>query len=119
MTYPGPAIPVHAWRALHSGFVDEVLKSDPATCLAINDRIGGLGWESFGIAMHHGTLRARLSGVTLDDAWIVIDYAETPGNYRGALMMRTRTLGVDAEPLLRAQAEGLGISLGDLLGGPE
>ncbi len=119
MTYPGPTLPAHAWRALHSGLVDEVLKADPDTCLAVNERLCGLGWESFGLALHHKTLRTRLVPVTLDDAWVTIDYAHTPGDYTPLVQMRCTLLGVNAKPLVRDYAEHLGIPLDDIIGSGE
>lgn len=116
MNPKGPSLPVHAWRALHSGLVDEVLRQDGETCLAVTDKLGGLGWIDFGEALRAQTLRARVVGVTLDDAWIALDFAHEPGQYRPALMMRTKTLGVDAEPLIRAHADDLGVTVDELLG---
>jgi hypothetical protein len=89
------ALPAHAWRVLHSGFVDEVLKSEPEVCLAVNDRLCGLGWESFTIALHHKTLRMRVVPITRDGAWVMVDYCDELGAYRPVLMMRAPLLGVD------------------------
>ena len=116
MNPKGPSLPIHAWRALHSGLVDEVLKQDGETCLTVTDKLGGLGWIDFGHALRAGTLRARVVGVTLDDAWIAVDYAHEPGQYRPAYMMRTKTLGVDAEPLIRDHAAQVGVTVDELLG---
>lgn len=110
----GPDIPIHAARALHSGLVDEVLTSPPDECLAINNRLCGLGWDSFVAALHDGTLRIRVTPVGIEDAWISLEYAAQPGTYRTLVSMAARILGVDAQALLRDHAASLGLTLEQL-----
>lgn len=119
MSHLGPSLPLHAWRVLHSGLVDEVMRSEPDVCLAVTDKLGGITWEDFRRSFAEGTLRARTVGLTVDDVWIVVDFAFEPGQYRPAYSMRDRALGVDGEALIRSQDGDDGMTLDEMLGGDQ
>jgi hypothetical protein len=116
-----PTLDIHSWRALHSGFVHEVLNSEPEVCLAVNERLLGLDWHAFSQALIDKVIIAQVVPVTRDDAWIRLDYAHEALDYQPVVMMRARLIGADAVKLVKACDDGQGnaITIEEMLGGDE
>lgn len=93
-------LPLHGWRALHSYYVDEVLRSPSEVFTQVLDVVDGLGMEDFLRCLHARTLRPRVVLADDDRVWVFLDYAPTPENVAPALAVRAECLGADVEALL-------------------
>lgn len=98
-------LPLHGWRALHSYYVDEVLKLDPETYKSVLEVVQGLTMDYFTRGVYSRILQPRIAVTEDDKVLVFLDFSPTTEIVEPVFVVRAEALGADIPALLSTEYE--------------
>lgn len=115
VTFPGPAIGMFSYRALHSFMVDALMDAPRELRLEVLDVAGGISSGHMMLAITEGRMRVDVR-MERDQPWVWLSYT-TPEGMRPIIAVLCTAIGVGPEVIMREQQMRVEDALAEILGG--